>query len=419
MSTPSKIFGEGSKHPFSNYWTNQGGLAEVIGVLPSKDQADILVQKYFDTVDAVYPIINKYQFLADYDRFWALLPQEKHTADPALLGLHFVVYAMGTQFIELPSDQERKQVAEFYASAAHQALRIASYLNRGSFMTVQAIVLLCYFLMNDNKASDAWGFGGILVRHVYAMGLNRDPELVVPEASVAEKQQRRKLWQAVFHQDTFITVLLRLPPTTTFTDVSVDSLIDEPDVVASPSNIPTTSPPMNPMSISSIAPSPSAMTTSSSTATPPPPTSSNDTSFIRSMWRLANFVQPHICTPRALGHPLATSPQGKADLVAAFKAVFDSLPSILTSSDQVTFFQLAARNPRQARQNLFLRSNYYHCTMLIQVDESLRHGVARDVVGAIEAGRGGMLAFHNLWDHFFVDAGVWWVFQHRAFEEAV
>lgn len=25
----------------SNYWTHQGGLKEVIGVLPSKDQADM------------------------------------------------------------------------------------------------------------------------------------------------------------------------------------------------------------------------------------------------------------------------------------------------------------------------------------------------------------------------------------------
>ena len=392
----------------------------MVGVLPTKDQADILVQKYFDTVDAVYPIINKYQFLADYERFWSLPLQEKHAMDPALLGLHFVVYAMGTQFIELPSDGERKQVAEFYASAAHQALKISSYLNRGSFFTVQAIVLLCYFLMNDNKASDAWGFGGVLVRHVYAMGLNRDPEVVVPEASMAEKQQRRKLWQAVLFQDTFLTVLLKLPPTTTFTDVQVDSLIDEPDnIVTSPSTIPTTSPPMNPMSISSIAPSPSAMTASTEAATPPPPTSSNDTTFIRSMWRLANFVQPKICTPRALGHQLASSAQEKAQLVASFKALFDSLPSILTTADPLTFFNLVSRNRRQGRQNLFLRSNYWHCLMLIQADESPRHGVVRDVQGAIEAGRNGMCAFFNLWDHYYVDAGVWWVFQHRAFEEAV
>src|SRR5882757_8023747 len=65
---PSLFFGLGSGHPFANYWTNQGGVPEVIKVLPSKDQADILVAKYFDAVDPVYPMIHRRNFYADYDR---------------------------------------------------------------------------------------------------------------------------------------------------------------------------------------------------------------------------------------------------------------------------------------------------------------------------------------------------------------
>lgn len=40
----SNIFGIGSEYPFSNYWTLSGGLAEVICVLPSKEQADMYAQ---------------------------------------------------------------------------------------------------------------------------------------------------------------------------------------------------------------------------------------------------------------------------------------------------------------------------------------------------------------------------------------
>lgn len=40
-STPSNIFGIGTHHPFANYWTMQGGLSEVVGILPSKEQADM------------------------------------------------------------------------------------------------------------------------------------------------------------------------------------------------------------------------------------------------------------------------------------------------------------------------------------------------------------------------------------------
>ena len=70
-SSPSNVFGVGSQHPFSNYWTCQGGLPEVISVLPSKEQADILIAKYFEVVDPVYPFIHRRTFYADYERFWS------------------------------------------------------------------------------------------------------------------------------------------------------------------------------------------------------------------------------------------------------------------------------------------------------------------------------------------------------------
>jgi len=34
---PQPFFGLGSEHPFANYWTSRGGLAEVVGVLPAKE----------------------------------------------------------------------------------------------------------------------------------------------------------------------------------------------------------------------------------------------------------------------------------------------------------------------------------------------------------------------------------------------
>ena len=86
------------------------------------------------------------------------------------------------------------------------------------------MVLIIYFLMNDNHAADAWAFAGILVRQAYALGLNRDPSIIVPHAHPFEKQQRRKVWQAVLFQDTFLTVILKLPPTATHTDVRVEDL---------------------------------------------------------------------------------------------------------------------------------------------------------------------------------------------------
>ncbi|KAI4194763.1 MAG: hypothetical protein LQ350_007585 [Teloschistes chrysophthalmus] len=222
-----------AEHPFSNYWTHQGGLPEVIGVLPSREQADILVSKYFHAVDPVYPMIHRETFENDYNHFWMLNPTERSATDASLVALIFVMLAMGTQFVDLPSMEEKEQTAEFYGTST--------------------MVLITYFLMNDNHASDAWAFAGILQRQAYALGLNRDPSIVQPNAHPLEMQQRRKVWQAVFIQDTFLSVIIKLPPTVTHNDVRIEDLLETEDSYFEHG--------------------------------------ATDTSFIRSMWTLASVVQ--------------------------------------------------------------------------------------------------------------------------------
>lgn len=373
----SNVFGIGSEHPFANYWTCQGGLAEVISVLPEKIQADILLSRYFETVDSVYPYIHRQTFYADYSAFWALSTADKARADAAFLALLFSMLAMGTQFVLTPS-ATTKQTAEFYVSAGHQALRMSSYLNKTSIRSIQAMVLITYFLINDNHASDGWAFAGILMRQAYAMGLHRDPNIVAPNASAFEKQQRRKLWQAVLFQDTFLTVLLSLPPSATHTDVNVASLVDDVDSIAS--------------------------------------TSPTDTAYIRGCWALANLVQECICSPRSLSLPIASTPRQKSTLLSAFRAVYRSFPDHFRSFSRSSLIQLAATNKRLVRQTLFLTSNYWHNVMLLHNSGSQE--VPVNVKGVLEAAHEAIGAFFLLWEIFGLEARVWWVFCHRSFLQA-
>jgi hypothetical protein len=177
-ATSSNVFGIGSEHPFANYWTCDGGLPEVISVLPDKIQADILLIRYFECVDPVYPMLHRQSFYADYENFWQMSAQDKNKSDAAFVALVFVMLGLGTQFVtSTTSSRERKQTAEFYASASNQALRMFSYLSRASARSVQSMVLMTYFLINDNHASDGWAFAGVLMRQAYAMGLHRDPNV--------------------------------------------------------------------------------------------------------------------------------------------------------------------------------------------------------------------------------------------------
>lgn len=250
--------------------------------------------------------------------------------------------------------------------------------------TIQAMVLVTYFLMNDNHASDAWAFAGILIRQAYAMGLNRDPSIITPTLSAFDKQQRRKLWQAVLLQDTFFAVILSLPPTATHTDVKVEDLTDHEIEDA-------------------------ANGTSINEAT--------DICFIRSMWTLANLVQETLCSPRSLSLPIAASPSDRVRVINRFQRIYTSFPHPFRTFTEASICELASRNKRLARQTLFLTSNYFHCLMLVCADENEDLGV--DVNGTLDAAHEAINSFFMLHALFEDEARVWYHFQHRAFSEAV
>ncbi|KAG6063683.1 hypothetical protein E4U32_000981 [Claviceps aff. humidiphila group G2b] len=375
----SNVFGIGPEFPFSSYWTSDGGLAEVISVLPNKSRADLLVARYFECVDPIYPMIHRQTFYADYEHFWRVRAEEKNEMEASFIALIFIILALGTQFVTTAPIDERKQTAEFYASASNQALRVSSFMSTASLRSIQAMVLMTYFLINDDHASDGWAFAGILIRQAYAMGLHRDPNVVAPHANPFEKQQRLKVWQAVLMQDTFLTVLLSLPPSATHTDVSVDDLSD--DVASIASSDPT------------------------------------DTAYVRGSWMLANLVQETVCSPRSLDVSICSTVRHKSKLVADFRAVYRSFPDVFRSWDADSLTAVASTNKRIVRQTLVLTSNYFHNLMLVHASES--PDVPVNVRGTLEAAHDAISAFFLMFTLLEAEARVWWVFNHRAFLEAL
>lgn len=202
---------------------------------------------------------------------------------------------------------------------------------------------------------------------------------VTPTATPFEKQQRRKLWQAVLLQDTFMTVLLSLPPSATHTDVNVEDLADDASSIANED-----------------------------------PT---DMAYIRGSWTLANLVQETICSPRSLDLPICSTQRQKSKLIADFRAVYRSFPDVFRSWDPESLTHLAASNKRIVRQTLFLTSNYYHNLMLVHASESA--DVPVNVRGTLEAAHEAITSFFLLFTLFDHESRVWWVFNHRAFLEAL
>ena len=65
-------------------------------------------------------MIHRESFLGDYDFFWSLASVERPSVDGSLVALIFVMLAMGTQFVTLPSSDDKEQTAEFYGKIPAQ-----------------------------------------------------------------------------------------------------------------------------------------------------------------------------------------------------------------------------------------------------------------------------------------------------------
>ncbi len=275
-----------------------------------------------------------------------------------------------------------------------------------------------------------------------------------------EKQQRRRLWQAVLLQDTFMTVLLSLPPSATHTDVNVDDFSEDAAAEAAAAAV----------SVSvSVSGSPDGACGGGGGGgggggIGKADFGPTDAAYVRGSWTLANLVQEAICSPRALDLPICTTQWQKSKLVADFRAVYRAFPDVFRSWDSsggggggggggegpgvggglggggggglgigigigigigtgggnAAVARLAARGGdgrRVARQALFLASNYHHNLMLVHASESA--DVPVNVRATLDAAHEAITAFFLLFAHFEDEARVWWVFNHRAFLEAL
>jgi hypothetical protein len=340
------------EHPFQNYWTDAGGLVEVVSSLPSKAEARVMIERFFSTVDPIYPIVPRDVFLADVERFWLLTDQEKYRHDPAQIALQFAIYANAVHDSSLQEGHAAQlDTAAFYLSCCHQSLCISSYLNRWSLMTIQTMILICHFMIATNRIADAWTISGIVQRQSYCLKLNRSPEDLGLQLDDEMVQIRLRLWQAAMLQDTMLSFRLKRPPSTTYFNASVHDL------------------------------------------RPLQGSASSDVAYVRAMWQCSVLVQETICTPLSNKRPLINDPAHKSQVVARFRDLYNQFEEPFCQTTPTRFDNLP---PRLLYQMVTVASSYFHALMLLYTDRNEKGGAHADPHGAIRAAHEGMMAFFAL-----------------------
>jgi len=131
------------------------------------------------------------------------IPPETRKISPAVVCR--ASYTVGSSLTNLTS-----------VSGAYQALRLCSFMSNPSIHTIQAQILINVYLLNSERAADAWSQTGSLVRQCIAMGLHVDPASLDGKVSVRDAEVRRRIWWTVAGLDALICLSFGRPSVINF-----------------------------------------------------------------------------------------------------------------------------------------------------------------------------------------------------------
>ncbi|GIZ41618.1 hypothetical protein CKM354_000491700 [Cercospora kikuchii] len=379
-------------YPFRNYWTAPGGLSEALVPLPSKQDAEKMIDKFFFHVDPLYPIIPQAVFRARVERFWASSQESRNAADAVEVALIYIILATGRLFIT-DQDSVDHVSPETFLSCAYRALCLSSFLSKWSLQSIQVLILICNYFVMNNRTADSWTFSGIIQKQAYGLGLHKLP----PEAAtVSEKQLRCRLWQALMFQDVSLSYYLQLVPLTCqhSIDTSALSNVDEEG----------NRPGLRMQELLTVGPIVSDLAFL---------TCQSDVSYVRAMWLFAKFMQVNICLPGALAQPVVRDSAHKAALILELQGLYDGLdPPFNTTA-------FNDQEHRTWRQMIMVASNYHFAFTMLHLADNAESGVLRDLNEALKASAKAMACFFTLIAAEPQQAAMWAPANTRAYAQAV
>ena len=190
-------------------------LESLIGMVPDRQTADVLLQQYLGTFETTYRVLHVPSFLKSYDAFWT---------SPTESTPEFVIQlllVMATVYCVVPGGpQGYVGRSSLCREAAARWIEVCeAWLSKQSHkhitMTVYQVHILLWMAKNLNciKIKREWLGSGQLVRLGVSAGMHREPTLLSKKISVFDKEMRRRLWYTMLELDYRTACERGMPPT--------------------------------------------------------------------------------------------------------------------------------------------------------------------------------------------------------------
>lgn len=218
---------------------------KVLETVPGREQCDILIDRYFDSINTMFPIVNRTTFDAEYDAFWTDPP----STDMAWMALFLAMLCLGLQSyvtnligVKLPdlddasqpsaTNGRREPTLEEVKSVFPEAFRenpeqawliwlegAEYYVNswklnfKPSLTNIRAmfVLMLCQHpsSFDYDWLDQSWIDISIIIRIAQTMGMHRDPQWF--SIDEYEREERRRIWYLLQYFDLYLTITHGLP----------------------------------------------------------------------------------------------------------------------------------------------------------------------------------------------------------------
>ncbi|KAK4087314.1 transcriptional regulator family: Fungal Specific TF [Purpureocillium lilacinum] len=174
--------------------------AELIALLPTKEETDALINVYLDQFEQVHRIVHIPTFRKEYADFWKPDSKQRYAAFTALiLSMMAVASCVHTheslKFIGMMSNA--RHMAEKWINACDTWLSRQSQKHRKLIHFQIACLLYLGKRVNTIKKKRFWTGAGALIQDGISVGLHREPSHMAGKISVYNQEMRRRIWTTV------------------------------------------------------------------------------------------------------------------------------------------------------------------------------------------------------------------------------
>lgn len=183
-------------------------------VLPPREFATELSERYFFVVFPVYPFVHWTSFVAELDALYAAYERPgSDTAEPPrpfFYCLVNVVFAISTQFCtSIPAD-EREALSVMFYQRAWDLLDLRVLCTHVDVELVQVLLISTKCLQATHEPNQCWHVLALAVRMAQSCGLHVDP-VELGETDFVTINLRRRLWWGCVVIDKLLAVSLGRP----------------------------------------------------------------------------------------------------------------------------------------------------------------------------------------------------------------